>query len=285
MINEREETYEPNGNALDYYLRDLAASHPISSAEEIALATRMKQGDLSARDKLVEANLRFVVTVALKYKNRGVPLSDLISAGNLGLITATERFDETRGFKFISYAVWWIRQAILQTLAEHGRLVRLPVNRLELIRRITHYISDCRRNEGLTPTEAEIAQAFDITEEQVIDTLSTSPIIFSLDTPLHDEHTSLLDVMADKNQASPDEEMLLNALKEDIREMLDTLDDREEEIIRLYFGLDSQEWTLEAIARKFNLTRERVRQIKEKALRKLRHPTRGRKLVPYAEAV
>ena len=278
-------TDERTGNALDCYLKDLASSHPLSAAEEVALAVQMKQGDLKARDKLIKANLRFVVTVALKYKNRGVPLPDLISAGNLGLITATERFDETRGFKFISYAVWWIRQAILQTLAEHGRLVRLPVNRVELLRRISHYVTNSQHAEGHPPTEAEIARAFDLTEEQIIDTLTHTPIVFSLDTPIRDDKASLLDMMADETQVAPDEHAMHNALKAEIREMLDTLDEREEEIIRLYFGLDEHEWTLEAIARKYNLTRERVRQIKEKALRKLRHPTRCRKVGIYAEAV
>lgn len=279
MANEDKDT------VLDYYLKELATSHPLSGEQECNLAVRMKNGDQSARNELIEANLRFVVSIALKYKNRGVPLSDLISAGNVGLITATERFDETRGYKFISYAVWWIRQSILQTLAEHGRLVRLPINRSDLLRRINNYTTDFQRQHSRPPTEEEMAKEFDLSEEQIIDTLAHSPIIMSLDTPVRNDKTSLLEIMPDENQDSPEAAMLQNALKSDIHDLLDTLTDRESDVIRLYFGLEGQEWTLESIAQKYNLTRERVRQIKEVALRKLRHPIRGRKLISYAEAV
>ena len=225
-----------------------------------------------------------MVNVALKYRNQGVALADLISAGNIGLITATERFDETRGFKFISYAVWWIRQSILQTLAEQGRMIRLPINRLDLLRRIKKFSDEYQSNKGHMPTEAEIANEFHITEDQVIDMLSHSPIVFSLDKPIHDEDTTLIDLMPDKDQAPPDAAMFHNALRDEVNDLLHTLDNREADVIRLYFGLDGSSWTLQAIANKYSLTRERVRQIKEKALRKLRHPSRGRKLIAYAEA-
>ena len=270
--------------SLEYYLKELSHSHPLSAAEEFELAVKMKRGDLKARDRLIKANLRFVVTVALKYRNQGVALADLISAGNIGLITATERFDETRGFKFISYAVWWIRQSILQTLAEQGRMIRLPINRLDLLRRIKNFSDEYQGNEGHMPTEAEIANEFHISEDQVIDMLSHSPIVFSLDKPIHDEDTTLIDLMHDKDQVPPDAEMFHNALRDEVNDLLHTLDNREADVIRLYFGLNGASWTLQAIANKYSLTRERVRQIKEKALRKLRHPSRGRKLIAYAEA-
>ena len=270
--------------SLEYYLKELSQSHPISAAEEFELAGKMKRGDLKARNRLIKANLRFVVNVALKYRNQGVALADLISAGNMGLITATERFDETRGFKFISYAVWWIRQSILQTLAEQGRMIRLPINRLDLLRRIKNFSDEYQSNKGHRPTETEIANEFHITEDQVIDMLSHSPIVFSLDKPIHDEDTTLIDLMHDEDQVPPDAEMFQNALRDEVNNLLYTLDNREADVIRLYFGLDGSSWTLQAIANKYSLTRERVRQIKEKALRKLRHPSRGRKLIAYAEA-
>ena len=270
--------------SLEHYLKELAHSHPISAEEEFDLAVKMKRGDLKARNRLIKANLRFVVNVALKYRNQGVALADLISAGNMGLITATERFDETRGFKFISYAVWWIRQSILQTLAEQGRMIRLPINRLDLLRRIKNFSDKYQCNKGHLPTEAEIADEFHITEDQVCDMLSHSPIVFSLDKPIHDEDATLLDLMPDKDQAPPDAAMFHNALRDEVNDLLYTLDNREADVIRLYFGLNGPSWTLQAIANKYGLTRERVRQIKEKALRKLRHPSRGRKLIPYAEA-
>ena len=278
-----ETTLNQAGDALEYYLKDLTDSHPLSGAEEAELAIKIKQGDIKARDRLIEANLRFVVKVALKYRNQGVAVADLISAGNVGLITATERFDGKKGFKFISYAVWWIRQSILQTLADHGRVVRLPVNRTHLLRRIANFSTDFQSEVGHQPSEKEIADAFDLTEEQVIDTLSHSPIIFSLDKPIHDDKGTLIDLMPDEAQPQPDAEVFHNALKAEIGDLLCSLNDREADVIRLYFGLESGDWTLEAIARKYNITRERVRQIKEKALRKLRHPTRGRRLSTYAE--
>ena len=274
-------------DSLHRYLEDVASSQPLSAAEEVSLAKRIKKGDLEARAKLIEANLRFVITVAREYQNQGVPLVDLISAGNVGLIVAAERFDETRGFKFISYAVWWIRQSILQTLAEHSRVVRLPLNRVDLLRRIARYTNSKQQETSAKPKEEEIAEELGLTVEQVIDTLSTGQHVLSLDATFGDDNeNSLLEIMADDNQESPDEMMLQNSLEYEIHAALDTLDDREKEVIRLYFGLSGDsEMTLEEIGLQFHLTRERVRQIKEKALRKLRHPTRGRKLISFSEAL
>ena len=272
-------------DALHRYLEDVASSQPLSSKEEVALAQRIKKGDLKARATLVEANLRFVITVARDYQNQGVPLVDLISSGNLGLITAAERFDETKGFKFISYAVWWIRQSILQTLAEHSRIVRLPLNRVDLLRRISRYTNTRQQETSLRPQEEEIADELGLTVEQVMDTLASGQRILSLDATLGEgEDNSLLEVMPDATQESPDTMAMRNSLEHEIESALETLDEREQQVIRLYFGIGgNRELTLEEIGTQFRLTRERVRQIKEKALRKLRHPTRGRKLMPYAE--
>ena len=272
-------------DSLHRYLEDVATSQPLSAEEEVALACRIKKGDLEARAKLVEANLRFVITVAREYQNQGVPLVDLISAGNIGLITAAERFDETKGFKFISYAVWWIRQSILQTLAEHSRVVRLPLNRVDLLRRIARYTNSRQQETSSRPPEEEIAEELGISVEQVVDTLNSGQRILSLDATFgDDDENSLLEIMPDENQEAPDTMVMKNSLEEEIRYALSTLDARERKVIRLYFGLGgSPEMTLEEIGLQFKLTRERVRQIKEKALRKLRHPTRGRKLIPYTD--
>ncbi len=272
-------------DSLHRYLEDVATSQPLKQEQEVELACRIRKGDMKARATLVEANLRFVITVAREYQNQGVPLVDLISAGNVGLITAAERFDETKGFKFISYAVWWIRQSILQTLAEHSRVVRLPLNRVDLLRRISRYTSNKQQETSSRPAEEEIAEELGITVEQVVDTLTSGQRVLSLDATFGDEdENSLLEIMADDNQESPDTQTLKNSLEYEIDVALSTLDDREQEVIKLYFGLGgAPEMTLEEIGTQFKLTRERVRQIKEKALRKLRHPTRGRKLIPYAD--
>ncbi len=272
-------------DSLYRYLKDVASSKPLTAQEEVFLARRIKKGDLEARRKLVEANLRFVITVAREYQNQGVPLADLISAGNLGLITAAERFDETRGFKFISYAVWWIRQSILQTVAEHSRVVRLPLNRVDLLRRISRYVNNRQQETSGRPPEEEIAEELGISVKQVVDTLASGQRILSLDMTFgEDDENSLLDIMTDENQESPDHLLMQNSLEDEIFAALDTLEEREREVIRLYFGLGGDaEMTLEEIGIRFRLTRERIRQIKEKALRKLRHPTRVRKLMPYSE--
>ncbi len=279
--------FEDVKDSLHRYLEDVAASQPLTAREEVTLARRIKKGDMEARAKLVEANLRFVITVAREYQNQGVPLVDLISAGNIGLITAAERFDETKGFKFISYAVWWIRQSILQTLAEHSRVVRLPLNRVDLLRRISRYTNSRQQETSARPAEEEIAEELGISVEQVVDTLTSGQRILSLDATFgDDDENSLLEIMPDENQESPDTLLLKNALEEEIETALSTLEEREQEVIRLYFGLGgSPEMTLEEIGIQFRLTRERVRQIKEKALRKLRHPTRGRKLIPYSDEI
>ena len=277
--------FEDVKDSLHRYLEDVAASQPLRAEEEVALARRIKKGDLEARATLVEANLRFVITVAREYQNQGVPLVDLISAGNIGLITGAERFDETKGFKFISYAVWWIRQSILQTLAEHSRVVRLPLNRVDLLRRISRYTNSRQQETSARPAEEEIAEELGVSVEQIVDTMNCGQRILSLDATFgEDEENSLLEIMADENQETPDTLMLKNSLEEEIEAALSTLDERERKVIRLYFGLGGEtEMTLEQIGVQFRLTRERVRQIKEKALRKLRHPTRGRKLIPYSD--
>lgn len=278
-------SYADVKDSLHRYLEDVATSQPLSSREEVKLARRIRKGDMEARAKLVEANLRFVITVARDYQNQGVPLVDLISAGNVGLITAAERFDETKGFKFISYAVWWIRQSILQTLAEHSRVVRLPLNRVDLLRRISRYTNNCQQETASRPDAQEIANELGISVEQVVDTLTSGQRVLSLDATFGDnDENSLLEIMPDDRQEPPDSMTMRNSLEAQIRDALNTLDDREQEVIRLYFGLGGDaEMTLEEIGTQFQLTRERVRQIKEKALRKLRHPTRGKKLIPYSE--
>jgi RNA polymerase primary sigma factor len=269
-------------------MKDVAVSQPLSGAEEVALAARIRDGDIHARDRLVQANLRFVVRVAREYQNPDIALEDLISAGNIGLITAAERFDETKGVKFISYAVWWIRQSILQTLSDHSRTVRLPSNRVELLQRITRYTKSRARQDPDPPPECEIAEELGLTEEQVIDLLANAQPTVSLDARLRDdEEHSLLDLMSDDNQQSPESEVMRTALKDEIVSVLENLDERERQVILLYFGLTdgSDEMTLEAIGSKFQLTRERVRQIKARALNKLRHPSYGHKLVPYSEGL
>lgn len=279
-------TFRLNKDLLQSYLNEVANSQPLSAKQEAALACRIKAGDISARDRLVEANLRFVVRVAREYQNREVPLSDLISAGNVGLITAAERFDETRRVKFITYAVWWIRQSILQTLSEHSRTVRLPSNRVELLNKITRYASTIKgSNPDRVPVE-QIAEELSISEAQVEDLLASGQPTVSLDTKFRDddEH-SMLDMMMDEEQESPDTQVMKGSLKAEVASVLGSLDAREEEVIRLYFGLDEDEdeMTLEAIGTSFGLTRERVRQIKERALNKLRHPGQGQRLIHYAE--
>ena len=272
-------------DSLRRYLADVAESHPLPSQEEVALASRMKRGDTEARAKLIEANLRFVVSVAREDQNRCVPLADLISTGNLGLIIAAERFDETKGVRFISYAVWWIRQVILQTLAETSRLVRLPMNRVDLLRRINHFISHSQQEHASIPAEGEIADAVGVSLDEVTETLALARRIRSLDAALGDgEDNSLLEILPDETQESPDVLLTRDSLGAAVDLALDTLDESEQEVIRLYLGLDGDsEMTLGAIGARFGLTRERVRQIKEKALRKLRSPARARRLMAYAE--
>jgi RNA polymerase primary sigma factor len=269
--------------SLDQYLRDISAYPLITREDEIELAKRIRINDQEALDKLVRSNLRFVVSVAKKYQNQGVALSDLINEGNLGLIRAARKFDETKGIKFISYAVWWIRQAILQALAEQSRIVRVPLNRAGTLHRIGKRASTLLQELGREPTHEEIAEGMDITEEEVAKTMSISQTHLSLDAPLTPgEDNRLLDYLADTVNPTPDEQTFEKALTETVVEALAGLKERESRILRLYFGLDGEEpMTLEQIGSLMGITRERVRQIKEKALSRLRHVSRARALESY----
>lgn len=269
--------------SLDQYLRDISAYPLISREDEVELARRIRDGDQEALDKLVRSNLRFVVSVAKKYQNQGVSLSDLINEGNLGLIRAAHKFDETKGIKFISYAVWWIRQAILQALAEQSRIVRVPLNRAGTLHRIGKRANMLLQELGREATHAEIADGMDITEEEVAKTMSISQAHLSLDAPLTPgEDNKLLDYLADNINPTPDEQTFEKALTESIEAALGSLKEREAKILRLYFGLDGSEaMTLEEIGALLGITRERVRQIKEKALSRLRHVSRARALESF----
>jgi RNA polymerase primary sigma factor len=273
-------------DSLGSYLTEIASSRPLSAADEVDLARSIKRGDEDARNHLVEANLRFVVSVAKEYQNRGVPLADLISAGNMGLITAAERFDEDKGFKFISYAVWWIRQAILQTLAEQSRTVRLPLNKIGLLYKISKASRQLRQQRADDPNPEEIAEKLEVSVDDVKETLLCGRSVRSLDATFREEEDqSLLDVLPDDRQESPESEVLRGCLRGQIDTALGSLVGREAEIIRLYFGLDGEEsMTLDQIGARFSLTRERVRQIKEKALHRLRHPSRCDQLRTYSNA-
>jgi len=266
--------------SLDLYLRDISRYPLISRKEEAQLAPRIREGDQEALNALCRANLRFVVSVAKKYQNQGVSLADLINEGNLGLIRAAHKFDETKGIKFISYAVWWIRQAILQALAEQSRVVRVPLNRAGTLHRIGRRSSALLQELGREPTAEEIASGMDISLKEVRRTLAISQSHLSLDAPMTPgEDNKLLDYLPDEVNPSPDDNAFDRALRETIEESLDALDAREAKILKLYYGLDGNEaMTLEEIGTVLGITRERVRQIKEKALERLRRRTRGRAL-------
>lgn len=273
-------------DCLGSYLAEIAHSKPLSPADEVDLARKIKRGDERARNRLVEANLRFVVSVAKEYQNRGVPLADLVSAGNMGLITAAERFDEDKGFKFISYAVWWIRQAILQTLAEQSRTVRLPLNKIGLLYKISKASRILQQERTDDPHPEAIAEQLDVPVEEVKETLLCGRSMRSLDAAfLGEEDHSLLDVLPDERQESPENQVMRGCLRGQIDSALSRLIGREAEILRLYFGLNGEEpMTLDQIGMRFGLTRERVRQIKEKALHRLRHPSRCDHLRTYSRA-
>ncbi len=275
--------YRDEDRSLDLYLREIGETPLITADEEVRLARRIKQGDKRALEKLTKANLRFVVSVAKQYQNQGLSLADLINEGNIGLIKAAKRFDETRGFKFISYAVWWIRQAILQALAEQSRIVRLPLNRVGTLHKIGKISSQLEQDLGREPSPEEIAAKLELSEGEVSDTLKISNSHLSLDAPFsQSEDNSLIDILEDEFQPSPDEALLQNSLRTEIEKALDTLSAREAEVINLYFGLNGEKaLTLEEIGARFSLTRERVRQIKEKAIRRLRHASRSRSLRAY----
>jgi RNA polymerase primary sigma factor len=269
--------------SLDVYLREISRYPLINQEEEVSLAQRIRLGEEEALDKMVRSNLRFVVSVAKKYQNQGVSLSDLINEGNLGLIRAAHKFDETKGIKFISYAVWWIRQGILQALAEQSRIVRVPLNRAGALHRITRRSAALRQELGREPTAAEVAEGMDISVEEIEKTLAISQNHVSLDAPLAPgEENRLLDYLADTQNPGPDVETFERALTQSIVEVLSSLREREANILRLYFGLEGPEpMTLEEIGTKLGITRERVRQIKEKALSRLRHVSRSKALESY----
>lgn len=269
--------------SLEKYLEEIGKYFPLPPEEEVALAKRIKKGDKEALDILVRSNLRFVVSVAKEYQNQGLPMEDLINEGNLGLIKAGERFDETRGFKFISYAVWWIRQSILQALAEQSRIVRLPLNRVGAINKIGKMLDNLGQEYEREPRLDELADRMNMNSFELAETLRTSSRHLSLDAPFQQgDGNSLMDVLKNDHMSPPDEDLMDESLRLEIEKVLATLTLREAKIIKLYFGIDQDRpLTLEEIGEIFNLTRERVRQIKEKALRKLRHKSRRRPLQKY----
>ncbi|MFQ6114256.1 MAG: RNA polymerase sigma factor RpoD/SigA, partial [bacterium] len=271
MAKKRKKTDSRPKQSIEKYLEEIGGFSPLPPEEEIELTRRIRKGDSTALDKLVKANLRFVISVAKEYQGQGLPLQDLISEGNLGLIKAAQRFDETRGFKFISYAVWWIRQSILQALAEQSRVVRLPLNRVGAINKVGRVLEKLEKAYGREPSMQEVAESMEMTAYEVADVLKTSARHLSLDEPFKEEEgNNLLDVLESDRYAPPDDELMQESLKEEIDKVLITLKPREAEIIRLYFGLEGDRpLTLEEIGEHFKLTRERVRQIKEKALRRM----------------
>ena len=268
--------------SLDKYLQEIGKEDLITVEEEVELAQRIRKGDQRALEKLTRANLRFVVSVAKQYQNQGLSLPDLINEGNLGLIKAAEKFDETRGFKFISYAVWWIRQSILQALAEQSRIVRLPLNQVGSLNKINKAFSRFEQEHERRPSPEELAETLDSPAEKVADTLRVSGRHISVDAPfVEGEDNSLLDVLVNDDSPVADKTLINESLSTEVERALATLTERERDIIRLFFGINCQEMTLEEIGEKFGLTRERVRQIKEKAIRRLRHSSRSKLLKTY----
>ncbi|MEH0157759.1 sigma-70 family RNA polymerase sigma factor [Limibacter armeniacum] len=269
--------------SLDKYLQEIGKVDLLTPDEEVELAKRIREGDQLALEKLTKANLRFVVSVAKQYQNQGLSLGDLINEGNLGLIKAAQRFDETRGFKFISYAVWWIRQSILQALAEQSRIVRLPLNRVGSLNKISKTFSELEQKYEREPSPDELAEVLDVTTNEVVDTMKISGRHVSMDAPfVQGEENNLYDVLENDTEEKPDAELMNDSLRREVQRALSTLTKREADVITLYFGLNGEHsMTLEEIGEKFNLTRERVRQIKEKAIRRLRHTSRSKALKPY----
>ena len=274
-------------STLRLYFDDIADSKPLSREREVELSARIQDGDMHARDELVQANLRFVIDVAKNYQNRGLPLSDLISAGNVGLLTAADRFDGTKGYKFISYAVWWIKQSILQTIAEHARTVRLPMNKVSLLKDISKTSRRLGQGREAEPRIEEIAAELEVPAQEVLETMLSARAVRSLDESFEeDDERNLLNILADTTQGNPDADVLCESAKDQLESVLNSLDERELRIIRLYFGLDGHEaLTLEQIGDLMGVTRERVRQIKERALSRLRHPSRHQFLRALAEDV
>ncbi|HMQ77170.1 MAG TPA: RNA polymerase sigma factor RpoD/SigA [Flavobacteriales bacterium] len=270
--------------SLDKYLTEIGKVKLITAEEEVELARRIKEGDNDALEALCKANLRFVVSVSKQYQGQGLSLPDLISEGNLGLIKAAKRFDETRGFKFISYAVWWIRQQILQSLAEQARIVRLPLNKIGSINKINKAFAKLEQEHERPPTAHELAEVLEMTLEEVKTSLNNTGKHLSMDAPLREGEDSgtMLDLMKNQDLPDPEEALMTDSLRLEIERSLDALSSREADVIRLYFGLKgNQPHTLEEIGQKFDLTRERVRQIKEKAIRRLKHTGRSRTLRAY----
>jgi RNA polymerase primary sigma factor len=269
--------------SLDKYLQEIGKVDLITADEEVELAQKIKAGDQAALEKLTKANLRFVVSVAKQYQNQGLTLPDLINEGNLGLIKAAQRFDETRGFKFISYAVWWIRQSILQALAEQSRIVRLPLNKIGSINKINKMYALLEQSNERPPTAEEIAKELDMTVNDVRESMKNSGRHLSMDAPLVEgEDSNLYDVLRSGESPNPDRNLIQDSLRTEIERSLETLTPREADVVRLYFGLgDQHPMTLEEIGETFDLTRERVRQIKEKAIRRLKHTSRSKILKTY----
>jgi len=268
--------------ALDKYLQEIGHEELISVEEEVELAQKIRKGDKKALEKLTKANLRFVVSVAKQYQNQGLSLPDLINEGNMGLIKAAKKFDETRGFKFISYAVWWIRQSILQAIAEQSRIIRLPLNQVGSVNKINKMLNRFEQENERRPSPEEIAEETDIPEEKVIDAMKVSGRHVSMDAPfVSGEESSLLDVLPNNDAPMADNELVMESLRSEIERALQTLNDRERNIITAFYGINQPEMTLEEIGDKYGLTRERVRQIKEKAIRRLRHSTDNKLLKSY----
>lgn len=269
-------------DSLDKYLQEIGHEELISAEEEVELARRIKTGDRKALEKLTKANLRFVVSVAKQYQNQGLSLPDLINEGNIGLLKAAEKFDETRGFKFISYAVWWIRQSILQAIAEQGRVVRLPLNQVGSVNRINKVLSKFEQENERRPSVDEIADKTDLPHEKIEDVLKVNTRQVSVDAPMADgDGTSMIDFMQSDSDSSTDEELLKESLRAEIASALSVLNDRERNVIEAFYGINQPECTMEEIGKKYGLTRERVRQIREKAIRRLKQNTQNKMLKAY----
>lgn len=268
--------------SLDKYLQEIGHEELISAEEEVELARRIKTGDRKALEKLTKANLRFVVSVAKQYQNQGLSLPDLINEGNIGLLKAAEKFDETRGFKFISYAVWWIRQSILQAIAEQGRVVRLPLNQVGSVNRINKVLSKFEQENERRPSVDEIADKTDMPHEKIEDVLKVNTRQVSVDAPMADgDGTSMIDFMQSDSDSSTDEELLKESLRAEIASALSVLNERERNVIEAFYGINQPECTMEEIGKKYGLTRERVRQIREKAIRRLKQNTQNKMLKAY----
>ena len=270
--------------SLDQYLQEIGKVDLLTPDQEIELAIRIRKGDKLALDALTKANLRFVVSVAKQFQNQGLSLGDLINEGNLGLIKAAQRFDETRGFKFISYAVWWVRQSIMQAIADQSRIVRLPLNRVGSLSKISKAYRDLEQEYERKPTTTELASILDMSQDDVAHAMQISGRHVSMDAPFSgdDDKNSLMDVLPNEDQPSPDTILMRESLKKEVENALSTLSEKEAKVLRLYFGIDAERSaTLEEIGEKFDLTRERVRQIKEKALRRLKHNAKSKNLKAY----